>query len=172
MSFLVLSPFLKSCVLKGFWQLAHFNMCLQLLVKKSPGQVLWCVSDVYPSCPEKMAVTSDISSCWSLTNLGGGCEAVLCNTLCFPERSLWKKHRPLPVLLVDVHFSRPSVSKTGYNMWVGVVWFLWQSIGFSSWMELPPPQFVMLFPSRYLPCLWVTAKLCEPTSIPFHCFPA
>lgn len=62
-----------------------FNMCLQLLMKGLQGQIFRCVPVACPSCPEKMAVTQDLSSCLTLANLGGGCKAVLFNTLYFPE---------------------------------------------------------------------------------------
>lgn len=81
-----------------------------------------------------------------------------------------KMHRPLPVLLVDFNFSHPSVNKPGNNIWMEVLEFLWQSIGFTSWMELPPYQLAMLFPSRYLHN-WVPAKAREPTHTLFHSFP-
>lgn len=62
-----------------------FNMCPQLLMKGLLGQILCCVPVPCPCCPEKAAVTQDLSSCWTLVNLGGGYKAVLFNTSYFPE---------------------------------------------------------------------------------------
>lgn len=81
-----------------------FNMCLWLLAENLAGQIFWCIPDACPNCPEKMAVTWNISSCWSLTNLGDGHTAVLFNASCFPEALFLRMQRPLPIPLADFHF--------------------------------------------------------------------